>query len=92
MGILNYQLVGIIAAFCIAAAFFPDCLRLLKSKTTGNLSTLRLSLLVFGSTLWIIYGIRDSSPAIVLLGIFCFTVTSILSVLKLRTKKSSQHD
>ncbi len=89
MAIFNYQLLGLIAAVLIIIALLPQCVYLLKQSNQALFIKPSLTLLVFGSALWIIYGVRDSSPAIVLLSVFGFTMMSILLVLKLRNKNPS---
>ena len=90
MNILNYQAVGVLAAILVAAAMVPRYWDMLKTKNVSTLPKSRLLLLVIGSVLWIIYGFRDSSPAIVLLATFCFAITCILFAIKLRS--NTTHD
>lgn len=90
MNILNYQVVGIIAALLVAAAMMPYYWNILRTKNVSTLSKSRLLLLVIASLLWIMYGFRDSSPAVVLLATFCFAITCILFAIKLRS--NTTHD
>lgn len=82
---LNYQLLGLIAAIVVFAALFPSCWQQLRHKDLTATSTIKLLLLVIGSLLWIMYGFRDSSPAVVLSAAISFAITSILLLIKLRS-------
>lgn len=90
MYFLNYQALGVVAAALVVIALIPRYWQMLKDKNVDTLSKSRLLLLVIGSVLWIMYGFRDSSPAIVLLATFCFAITCILFAIKLRSNPS--HD
>jgi len=87
--LLNYQLLGILGAVLLCLAFLPQCWHLLKTKDLNYINKKPLVLLVIGSILWIAYGFRDSSPAIVLLATFGFTAASMLLAIKLRSNKTS---
>ncbi len=87
--ILNYQTVGVVAALLVVLTLIPSYWGMLKDKNVGAITKKRLFLLVIASMLWIMYGFRDSSPAIVLLATFCLAITCILFAIKLRSNKSS---
>lgn len=83
--LFNYQTLGLLAAGSLAYVFFPAYIALFKSENYKKLPLKKLISLVITSILWIMYGISDSSPAIVLLAISGFAVTSLLLVIKLRS-------
>jgi uncharacterized protein with PQ loop repeat len=58
---------------------------MLKDQNIGDITKTQLFLLVIACALWIMYGLRDSSPAIVLLATFCLAITCILFAIKLRS-------
>jgi uncharacterized protein with PQ loop repeat len=89
MNIFNYQALGILAAILIVIGVIPRYWTMLKTKDVAGISKKRLFLLVIGSVLWIMYGFRDSSPAIVLLATFCLSITCILFAIKLRSTTES---
>ena len=86
MDIFNYQLLGLLAAIIVVTALVPRARQLLKTKALETIPTQRLILLAIGSALWIMYGIRDSSAAIVILAIFGFISSCILATVKLRSR------
>ena len=83
--LFNYQSLGIFAVGLLVYTLFPLYAPLFKRENTKKIPLKRLVSLVIASILWIMYGISDSSPAIVLLAIGGFAVTSLLLVIKLRS-------
>lgn len=84
----SYQALGLLAALLIIVGAAPSCIAHLRMRP-ATMTSWQLLLLVFGSLLWIMYGLRDSAPAIVLLATLSLAVTTILLVNKRRTKNSS---
>lgn len=82
---LNYQAIGLVAGATMLVALFPRYWRLMRTKDLSSTPTAKLLLLVIGSLLWIMYGFRDSSPAVVLFAAVSFAITSILLLIKLRS-------
>ncbi|NUN09717.1 MAG: SemiSWEET transporter [Ignavibacteriaceae bacterium] len=80
---MNYvELLGYAAAFCTTVAFFPQAIKIYKTKHTKDISLGMFLLLTAGVVLWLIYGIIiDSSPIIA-----ANTVTLILDLYILYTK------
>lgn len=85
----NFQLLGLFAAFITMAAFFLPCYHAVKTKQCDFFSTFQLLALFAASLLWVAYGIRDSSPAIVLLSVFIFAITTILLAQKRNAQRST---
>ncbi len=85
--IVNYQIIGLIAAVLVMIAIIPRYWNLLTTRHLNGISLIQLFLLVIGCVLWIMYGVRDSSPPVVLLATFCLAITCILFVIKLRSKE-----
>lgn len=80
---MNYvELLGYAAAFCTTVAFFPQAIKIYKTKHTKDISLGMFLLLTTGVVLWLTYGIIiDSSPIIA-----ANTVTLILDLYILYTK------
>ena len=87
--LFNYQSLGIAAAVLLVYAFFPLISPLFKAEKCKKIPTNRLICLVIANILWIMYGISDSSPAIVLLSIGGLVATSLLLVIKSRSQPKS---
>lgn len=87
--LFNYQFLGVLAAALLVYLFFPIVTSLFQPENRAKIPLKRLIWLVITSILWIMYGISDSSPALVLLAIAGFATTSLLLVLKLRSHRPS---
>ena len=59
-------LIGILAAFCTTASYFPQLKKCWETKSAGDLSLKMFSALAVGIALWIVYGFMQSDWVIVL--------------------------
>ena len=74
--------VGFIAAFLTTFAFFPQAIKVWKTKSTKDISLLMFALFTLGVFLWLIYGIILNDIPI----IFANLITLILSLFILINK------
>ena len=74
--------VGCIAAFLATFAFFPQVIKVWKTKSTKDISLLMFALFTLGVFLWLIYGIILNDIPI----IFANLITLILSLFILINK------
>ena len=76
--ILNFILkyIGFLAAFCTTFAFFPQALKVWKTKSTRDISLYMFIIFTVGVFSWLIYGITISDLPIILAN----SVTLILSL------------
>lgn len=51
------ELIGLSAAFLTTAAFFPQVIKTIRTKSTGDLSLPMYTLMFSGTVCWLIYGI-----------------------------------
>ena len=74
----NYLIkyIGFIAAFCTTFAFFPQAVKVWKTKSTKDISIWMFLIFNLGVFLWLIYGILIKNYAL----IFANTITLILSL------------
>ena len=49
--------IGLLAAFLTTTAFFPQMIKTVKTKSTGDLSLPMYSLMFSGTVSWLIYGL-----------------------------------
>jgi len=49
--------IGLLAAFLTTTAFFPQMIKTVKTKSTGDLSLPMYSLMFSGTISWLIYGL-----------------------------------
>jgi len=71
-------LIGILAAMCTTASFFPQIVKIFKTKHTKDLSMGMYLVLAVGVVCWLIYGISIGELPIILANsctiILCLTV------------------
>jgi len=73
------QLLGLLAAGFTTGANFPQTYKIIKTKSTGDISTITYIMLLSGGILWVIYGIlRSDLPIIIANGISASTCAFIL--------------
>jgi MtN3 and saliva related transmembrane protein len=80
--------VGYFAAFCTTAAFFPQALKVFKTRQTRDISLWMFLLMTAGLTAWLIYGFYISSLPIILANLITliFAVYILIMKLKLESK------
>lgn len=78
------EVVGLIAAVLTTGAFVPQVLKVLKAKSTKDISLSMYLVMFTGVILWLVYGLYHKAPPI----IFANSVTAILilSVIILKLK------
>lgn len=79
-------LLGLAAATCTSSTFLPQVIKSYKSKSTRDISSGMLLLMLFGVSLWVIYGAMRKDVAILYAQVVTFFFTSILLILKIKYK------
>ncbi len=51
------EFIGLLAAFLTTTAFFPQVIKTVKTKSTGDLSLPMYSLMFSGTVCWLVYGL-----------------------------------
>jgi MtN3 and saliva related transmembrane protein len=51
------NMIGLVAAFLTTTAFFPQVIKTVKTKSTGDLSLPMYSLMFAGTVSWLVYGL-----------------------------------
>jgi len=73
------QLLGLFAAVLTTGANFPQTYKIIKSKSTEDISSITYIMLLIGGLSWVSYGIlRDDIPIIIANAISALTCASIL--------------
>jgi MtN3 and saliva related transmembrane protein len=76
---LNASIVGFAAAFCTTFALVPQVVKAQRTRSTTDVSMGWLSILTFGTLLWLIYGLMiGDMPLIVANGISLLLALAIL--------------
>lgn len=82
------QIIGLSAAVLTTAANIPQAYKIIKTKSTKDISIMTYSMLIVGFILWVIYGvIREDYPVIIANGISVLICSTVL-FLKFMSKES----
>lgn len=78
------QSIGYMAAVLTVIAFLPQVFQVIKTRKTRDISLATYSTLVATGTLWTIYGIGISDPAIYLTNAVVGSLCLIVVIMKIR--------
>jgi MtN3 and saliva related transmembrane protein len=81
------SIIGYIAAFCTTAAFFPQALKVFKTRQTRDISLWMFLLMTLGLSAWLIYGVFISSLPIILANLITLFFAIYILIMKLRLEK-----
>ena len=86
--IIDYVLkyIGYFAAFCTTIAFFPQAIKVWKTKSTKDISLYMFLLLVVGILAWLVYGILISSLPLVIANLAGLFLAISILIAKLKFK------
>ena len=79
-------MLGLIAATCTTASFFPQAIQVYQTKNTRDLSLLTYTILTIGILLWLIYGILISDTPLIIANGISFLLSFFIVVMKIRYK------
>ena len=80
------EIIGFIAAVLTTVAFFPQVIKIWKTKSTKDISLIMFSTLVVGVALWLAYGLMINSMPIIVANIIGLISTSLILFFKLKYK------
>jgi MtN3 and saliva related transmembrane protein len=78
--------VGFTAGICTTAAFAPQVVKTLRSRSTGDISLGMYLLLAFGSLLWLLHGLQIGSIPVVAANAITLVLVCIMLWMKIRYK------
>jgi len=86
--ILNFVLkyIGFLAAFCTTVAFFPQALKVWRTKSTRDISLYMFIIFTIGVVSWLIYGITISDLPIILANAVTLILSLFILVYKIKYK------
>jgi len=64
------EVIGLIAAFLTTTAFFPQVIKTVKTKSTGDLSLPMYTLMFTGTLSWLVYGLLKGDLPVTLPTLF----------------------
>jgi len=82
--ILEY--IGFFAAICTTVAFFPQAVKVWKTKSTKDISLSMFIIFTIGVFAWLAYGIIISNLPLILANAVTLTLSLFILVYKLRYK------
>lgn len=86
-------ILGLMAACLTTGALIPQSVKVIKTKSTGDLSLWMFSMMFTGLILWLIYGLLINELPIILSNVFAILFSGVILFYKVREviteKKSS---
>jgi MtN3 and saliva related transmembrane protein len=79
-------IIGLMAAAATVIAFFPQLLKVWKTKSTRDISLGMFSIFCSGVFLWLIYGILRQDPSITIANLLVFIQAFIILMFKMKYK------
>jgi MtN3 and saliva related transmembrane protein len=81
------SIIGYLAAFCTTAAYFPQALKVFKTRQTRDISLWMFLLMTTGLTAWLIYGILISSAPIIAANVITLILAIYILIMKLKLER-----
>ena len=92
MNSVNIEFFGYFAATLTTAAFLPQLIKTLKTKTAEDVSSVTLIMFICGVGFWIIYGYKISSFPILMANIITFILNLFILISKIYYSKIQDRD
>lgn len=80
------SLLGYLAGTLTTLSFLPQLIKVIKSRSTKDISLLMFIVISIGILLWLIYGILIASPPIIIANLVTLAIASMILYLKLKYK------
>ncbi|MES2544269.1 MAG: SemiSWEET transporter [Bacteroidota bacterium] len=80
-------IIGYVAAALTTIANFPQTYKIIKTKSTKDISFTTYTFLTIGCSLWVIYGILNNDIPLIIANAISTTICVIILILKLLSKK-----
>tara|TARA_B110000444_G_scaffold21358_1_gene17700 strand:- start:47 stop:310 length:264 start_codon:yes stop_codon:yes gene_type:complete len=84
---INIEIIGLIAAVFTTSSFFPQVIKIWKTKQTKDISTTMYIAMMIGTCFWLAYGILISSFAIIVANIVSALLVLFVLIFKLLNRK-----
>ena len=85
---INIEIIGLIAAVFTTSSFFPQVIKIWKTKQTKDISTTMYIAMMIGTCFWLAYGILISSFAIIVANIVSGLLVLFVLIFKLLNRNS----
>jgi len=80
---MNIEIIGLIAAVFTTSSFFPQVIKIWKTKQTKDISTTMYIAMMIGTCFWLTYGILINSLAIIVANIISGLLVLFVIIFKL---------
>jgi MtN3 and saliva related transmembrane protein len=81
--------IGLMAAFCTTASYYPQLLKCWQTGSAGDLSLKMFGLLATGVTLWTVYGVLQKDYVIIGANVLSLLLLSGILFFKIREMRSA---
>lgn len=81
------QILGFVAALATTLANFPQTYKIIKTKSTKDISVITYILLTLGCAMWLIYAILNNDIPLLIANAISTTICLIILLLKVISKK-----
>ena len=78
------RILGLIAATLTTISFFPQAIKIIKTRDARSISLGMYSILVLGIAMWVVYGFLVGDLPILLANIITLIPTLVILVIKIR--------
>ena len=78
--------IGVFAGFCTTVAFFPQAVKVWKTKSTKDISLYMFIIFTIGVLSWLIYGITMYDPPLILANAITLVLSIFILIYKLKYK------
>ena len=85
---INIELIGLIAAVFTTSSFFPQVIKIWKTKQTKDISTTMYIAMMIGTGFWLTYGVLINSFAIITANIVSSVLILFVLIFKFLHKKT----
>ncbi len=80
------DIVGYLAGICTTAAFAPQVVKTLRSRSTRDISLGMYLLLAVGASLWLVHGLQVGSFPVMAANAVTLVLVGVMLFMKLRCK------
>ena len=85
---MNIEIIGLIAAVFTTSSFFPQVVKIWKTKQAKDISTTMYIAMMIGTCFWLTYGILINSLAIIVANIVSGLLVLFVLIFKLVNRTS----
>ena len=89
--VMNYiSLIGILAAILTTGSFIPQAYKVIKTRSTDDLSAVTFTMLFTGTLCWFIYGFIITDYPLILANGITAVLTGIILYMKIRASQGKK--